>query len=197
MKKLLHLLIFSILIFASCKNETKTRNDVNLNTETIDTVQTNDGLDSDLHKCICSYVQTSGVFFIEGFPQYINLYLFSKDTIDYFTIWRDFSLPYYLDVDSTLDFFHLKIDLTACSAFLKNIDNCYLFLIKATDYDTDLYAPCIYSSDNCMIQDTEVYNDGRLFIQTYKYKKVGYEFNLEKLEKPIVDFLGNPPERFW
>jgi hypothetical protein len=197
MKKLLYLLIFSIFIFTSCRNETKTRNDINSNTETVNPVQTNDCMDSDLYKCICSYVQTSGVFFIECFPQYINLYFFSNDTIDYFTIWRDFSLPYYLDVDSTLDFFHLKIDLTVCSAFLKNIDNCYLFLIKTIDYNTDLYASCLYLPDNRMIQDTVMYNDGRLFIQTYKYHKVGNNFNIEKLEKPIVDFLGNLPERFW
>jgi hypothetical protein len=92
----------------------------------------------------------------------------------------------------------LKIDLTVCSIFLKNIDNCYLFLIKTIDYNTDLYASCIDLFDNRIIQDTIAWNnDGRLFIQTYKYNKIGDKFNMERLEKPIVDFLGNMPERFW
>jgi hypothetical protein len=198
MKKLLYLLIFSILIFASCRNEKKKSNDINSNIEIADTVQTNDFLESDLCKCICSYVNTSSVSFIEGFPQYINLYFSSKDTVDYFTIWKDLSPPYHLGVDSALDFFHLKIDLTVCSIFLKNIDNCYLFLIKPIDYNTDLYTSCIDLFDNRIIQDTVAWNnDGRLFIQTYKYNKVRNKFNIEKLEKPIVDFLGNMPERFW
>ncbi|MDR1347489.1 MAG: hypothetical protein LBJ63_03530 [Prevotellaceae bacterium] len=197
MKKLLYLLILPLLIFASCRKGTKKHNDVNLNIEITDTSQTNGCLESDLYKCICSYINTSGVSFIESFPQYVNLYFFSKDTIDYFTIWKDFSLPYHLDIDNTLDFFHFQIDLTAYSAFLKNI-NCYLFLIKAIDYNTDLYASCIGLFDNRIIQDTITWhNDGRLFIQTYKHNKVGNKFNIEKLEKPIVDFLGNLPERFW
>jgi hypothetical protein len=113
-----------MLIFVSCRNtETKKQNRAVSNIEITYTIQnTDDCLESDLYKCICSYIHTSGVFFMEGFPNYINLYFFSKDTIDYLTIWRDFSLPYY----GTLDFFHLKIDLAFCSSFLKNIDNCYV-----------------------------------------------------------------------
>jgi hypothetical protein len=189
-----------MLIFASCKNtKTKKHSEAVSNLEMTDTMQnTDDCLDSDLYKCICSYINTSGVFFMDDFPNYINLYFFSKDTIDYFTIWRDFSVPNYFVFDKTFDFFHLKIDLINCSSCLKNIDNCDLFFIHSTEYDTDLYIPCFDISDKCIIQDTiVVHNDGRLFIQTYKYNKFGDKFNIEKLEKPIVDFLGNPPERFW
>jgi hypothetical protein len=78
MKKLLYLLIFSILIFASCRNETKKSNDINSNIEIADTIQTNDFLESDLYKCICSYINTSIISFIEGFPLYINLYFFQN-----------------------------------------------------------------------------------------------------------------------
>jgi hypothetical protein len=189
MKILIYFIILLTLACFSCKNN-KTKNYNKVLTDTIYS-QTDNCINLELYNFIDTYITKAKEHFMD-MVIYYSIYFFKKDTIDYFTIWSGITEPiYYINENSigkniVLDYFNLKIN------------NKDVFLIKQNTYNTDLFKPCIDVFDDCITKDTiNGHYDGRLFIQTYKYNKVGNKFNIEKLEKPIVDFLGNLPERFW
>jgi hypothetical protein len=186
-----YLFIIIVFIIISCNNTIKKQRD-NLNTEDITYIKADSCITSELYKCLYSYLHSPEIGFIEGQIVYRSVYFFKKDTTNYFTIWSSIIEPQYMieyeniGGDVILDFYHFKID------------NADVFLIKQNTYDTDIYKLCIEKFDNDVTKDSIAWDyDGRLFIQTYKYHKIGGKFNIEKLDKPIVDFLGNPTERFW
>jgi hypothetical protein len=203
MKETVIMIIFLVQIISCQNKESKPKNNIII--KNIEKKQENDYLKSELYNCICSYMHTSGMYFSTEWTTCINIYFFQQDTIDYFTIWTDGLSSQYLCFENSnrnLDISQLKIDLHSCDVSNKlqfaGIDSCYMFFIKQTDYDNDLYKSFsdMFRND-VYIEDNEINNDGRLFLQTYKFYKTGNEFHFEKLDKPIVDFLGNLNERFW
>ena len=153
-------------------------------------------VDSEFYKIVKAYIDKNGWELKSDtivIKPYYSIYFFNYDSIYYFTIWTSpFSPNTVLEKNvntSILYYTFLKIENSQVILITNNSDN----IAKK------FYGECISLIDTICIKDNdiEMIYDGRLFIETYKYYLSNGKYVTERLEYPIANFLGNPPEDFW
>jgi len=178
MKKII-IIIITLLLMNSCTWEKKDFNSkeeiIVLNTDLADSL-----FNSEFCKCVYEYIQNTKKSF-GGDLMYYSVYFFSKDNIDYFTIWIEYShnkesveyndsISNYIKInDIDVLVVGKEIQLSQCSNLIQE-DSIY------NHFHTDSYRT-IYSYK-------ELYE-----IETYRYSLQNGKYVLNKLEFPIIDFF--------
>lgn len=189
MRRSVFIIIAALVIMISC-TEKKT----NLNKEDI-VISSNDSvnscLNSEFHLCVSEYIQKTKGFFC-GYPVYYPVYFFTKENIDFFTIWTDFSSP-----KASMEYYNPLSNFKYSSL---KIDESDVVIIENDTYNNkQLYQCCefLIKKDSIPKHENYVIYDGRIYIETYSYSLQNGKYVLKKLDSPITDILGELPEMFW
>ena len=148
---------------------------------------------SDFYKCIQEYIRRTKGFFFDDL-EYYSVYFFTKDSIDYFTIWTNYTSPEvemkYSNPLSNFKYYSLKVN-----------ENDVVIVAKDTYNNEQLYQCCefLIQKDNIPKHENEfsITYDGRWYIETYSYSLQDGKYVLNKLETPNVEIFGDLPEMFW
>lgn len=187
--KIKNFLILITLVFQSC-------NDNNTKAPEID-IEYNPYKKSVFYDHIDSYIKRTWeiLFFDENgefFERpYYSYYFFEKDSIKYFTSWISYNNPRFIEYyNPSMIFFYSSINVNGFDAILITQENN----INEYILDADSY---LILKDSIPLHPEKIIYDGRWYIESYKYYTQDSILVLEKIEPPIVDFLGDLPEEFW
>jgi len=169
MKTNILIIIITLFAMSSCAGKKK---DLNSKEEVV--VSRTDSVNffnSEFCQCVYEYIKYAK----GGNSMYYSVYFFSKDNIDYFTIWAEYIS--YLERPEYNNSICIKIN---------DID------VLVIGKDIQLYQCCN------LIQQDNIYNHFhrfiygiRLFVETYRYSLQQGKYVLDKLDTPIMDFFDD------
>ncbi|HNY62537.1 MAG TPA: hypothetical protein PLH70_01470 [Bacteroidales bacterium] len=187
--------LVSVVFTVSCKDVKKDDSSFIESTEENYTLSkdTNQQVHFMFFDVISKYFES--IHYYSTFQWVTSIYFAKKDSIDYFTIWSTPFYPHHLEHPDTLGskYNYHTIEMNHTELVLitgkNNTDVVFsTFMIPNS-------AVKINSFD--MEKNQHIIYDGRWFIESHQYQLVNGNLKVKKLEKPIVEFLGNPPEQFW
>ncbi|KJF44170.1 hypothetical protein [Draconibacterium sediminis] len=144
-----------------------------------------DLISRELLASIEAYIAVADTLFPKDSPVIYSAYFFEKEGKNYFSIWGNYLLPYYIESHNPTKTF----DYT-----LFTINNKNVVLINSKDYDQ----PKLYKLDSAItgkdkvdkIKRKEYSYDGHSFPKTFEYYLENNEYIISEINSMYFDFLG-------
>lgn len=188
------LFVFGLFVISSCK-DVKVNDSISiLSNEKIYNITeyTDSCSNSIFYSIVSKYLDN--IWESSNIQWYTSVYFSENDSINYFTIWTFTSYPDFLATNNAILVFNYhKIE----------VNNTEVILITDKKKTDEVFSTLLIPSNNKIASvikkntNQKLIYDGRWFIQSYKYNMNNGNLNIEKLDTPIVGFLGNPPKEFW
>jgi hypothetical protein len=160
MNKIFSLFII-FLLFASCGQNTSENNE-NKEKDTMTFENTSSIMSDSLYKCLDDYIYKVDGFFIDKEWLYYHIFFFSKDKINYFSIW------------TFTAFTNFKIlDTTDYKYYLDTINNRKILIIDKEENQNPLFTATVESQVFADQENNKTYMgpiyDGSWYPETYTY----------------------------
>ena len=187
--KFILVIVFSVLTLLSINSKGSPRDKspgekINLENQ----LENDSCIANELHNCITSYINESNSLFPESTQVIYTAYFFEKDGKDYFSIWGNYILPYYIESHNPSKAFNYT---------LFTINNRNIILINKTDTDKPkLYNLCSDKTgkdkvDTIKKKDSAITYDGPSFPKTYEYYLENGTYIITGINSMYFDFLGD------